>query len=83
MVVADINGDGMPDIAVANLFSNNVSTLLGNGDGTFQAHVDCGVGIFPKCVAVADFNGDGKLDLAVSNSGSNDVTVLLNTGATR
>jgi uncharacterized repeat protein (TIGR01451 family) len=66
VVVADFNGDGKPDIAVANNGSGNISILLGNGNGTFRAAVDFDAGIaFPFSVAVDDFNGDGKLDLAV------------------
>src|SRR5205807_9895351 len=37
VAVGDFNGDGKPDLAVANFNSNNISVLLGNGDGTFQA----------------------------------------------
>src|ERR1700687_4921253 len=37
---AVIDGDGKLDLAVANQSTNNVSILLGNGDGTFQNHVD-------------------------------------------
>ena len=40
MAVGDFNGDGKPDLAVANDGSNNVSVLLGNGDGTFQTAVN-------------------------------------------
>src|SRR5579864_14139 len=36
IALSDFNGDGKIDVAVANNFSNNVSILLGNGDGTFQ-----------------------------------------------
>jgi hypothetical protein len=75
VVVGDVNGDGKPDLAVANACVNNscpgngtVDVLLGNGDGTFQAAVsyDSG-GCNPDSVAGADVNGDGKLDLVVEN----------------
>jgi hypothetical protein len=76
VAVGDFNGDGVLDLAVANVFSN-VSVLLGNGDGTFQAAQNFGAGGGPFSVAVGDFNGDGVLDLAVANRGSN-VSVLIN-----
>jgi hypothetical protein len=44
VVVADVNGDGKPDVIVANEFSNSVGVLLGNGDGTFQPVVAYSVG---------------------------------------
>jgi hypothetical protein len=78
--VGDFNGDGKLDLAVANQGSNNVSVLLGNGDGTFRAAVSYGTGQFPYSVAVGDFNRDGKLDLAVANFDSNSVSVLLGNG---
>src|SRR5207302_1290747 len=69
----------------SNIFSNNVSVLLGNGDGTFQAAQFFGVGTGPalsaQSVAVGDFNGDGVPDLAVVNNGSNNVSVLINNTA--
>jgi hypothetical protein len=84
VVVADINGDGKPDLLVANKFSNTVGLLLGNGDGTFRLAVtyDSG-GTGPSWVAAADLNGDGKLDLVVSNQGGGPngdglVSVLMN-----
>jgi streptogramin lyase len=79
---AIFNGDGKLDLVVANDGSNNVSILLGNGDGTFRAAVNYGVGSgsAPTSVAVGDFNGDGKLDLAVANELSNNVSILLGNG---
>ncbi|MGO8818369.1 MAG: beta strand repeat-containing protein [Terriglobia bacterium] len=66
---ADLNGDLKPDMVIANFNSGTVSVLLGNGDGTFQAHVDYPTGEGPESVIVADFNHDGKPDLAVVNTG--------------
>jgi len=66
LVVGDFNGDGKPDLAVANNGSGNVSILLGNGDGTFQPAENFDVGPNPNWIIVGDFNGDQKLDLVVS-----------------
>jgi len=68
VAVADVKGDGKPDLVVANTYSGTVGVLLGNGDGTFQTAVPYGSGgIAPDSVAVADVNGDGKPDLVVAN----------------
>jgi hypothetical protein len=64
---------------VATPFSNSVSVLLGNGDGSFQAARFFGVGGSPSSsVAVGDFNGDGMQDLSVANYDFNNVSVLIN-----
>jgi hypothetical protein len=70
--IADVNGDGKPDLVVANCSSpigpGSVGVLLGNGDGTFQTAVAYGSGGYDaESVAVADVNGDGKLDVLVAN----------------
>ena len=59
---------------------NNVSILLGNGDGTFTAVVNYAVAMNPVSVAVGDFNSDGKSDLAVANFNSDRVSILLGNG---
>jgi hypothetical protein len=61
VAVGDFNGDGIPDLAVANFSSNTVSVLRGNGDGSFQPAVNYPAGTGPGSVAVGDFNGDGRL----------------------
>ncbi|WP_333119850.1 DUF4347 domain-containing protein [Microcoleus sp. Pol17_C1] len=82
----DFNGDGFPDLAVANLGSRDISILLGTGTGSFGTATN----LFnpgnevPNSIAVRDFNGDGNLDLAVANpiSGANGdfVSIRLGTG---
>ena len=87
VAVGDFNGDGKLDLVLTNgTFSlgNSVSVLLGNGDGTFQAHVEYRTGLGPTKVVVGDFNLDGKLDLAVANYGpaftTGSVSILLGNG---
>lgn len=70
VAVADMNGDGKPDIVVANCGpvdgcgTGTIGVLLGNGDGTFQAAMDFSSGVFNATqVAVADLNGDGQPDI--------------------
>jgi hypothetical protein len=68
VAVADLNGDGKPDVVVANGVAG-VGVLLGNGDGTFQAAwAYPAAGDSETSVAIADVNGDGILDLVVTNA---------------
>ncbi len=80
IVAGDFNGDSKPDLAVANRGSNNVSLLLGKGDGTFLSAVNYAVGTTPLAIAAGDFNHDGKLDLATANSDADSASVLLGNG---
>jgi hypothetical protein len=79
VAVGDFNGDGHPDLVVANVWANGVTVLLGNGDGTFQAAQSFAVEGGSYSVAVGDFNGDGHLDLAVPG-GPETVSILLGNG---
>ena len=70
----------MSDLVSANQNSNNVSVLLGNGNGTFQAKRTFRVGGEPQTVVVADLDGDDKSDLLTVDGYDDTVSVLLGNG---
>jgi hypothetical protein len=88
LVLADFNGDGKLDLAIANLGNGagtgGLSVMMGNGNGTFGTPTQYGKSAYTIGVTAADMNGDGKLDLVavgydtVSNNGF--VSVLLGNG---
>ena len=78
VAIGDLDGDGVPDLVTANSHSDDVSVLIGNGNGTYASHVTYGVGNSPRSVAIGDLDGDGVPDLVVANRNSDDVSVLLN-----
>ena len=80
VAIGDLNGDGRPDMVVANYGDSTISVLLGRADSTFGAKRDYVVGRQPRSVAIRDLNGDGLPDLAVANHGSGTVSVLLGRG---
>jgi len=82
--IGDLNGDGIPDLAVANITSTSVSVFLntttpGASTPAFTAKTDFTTGTQPNSVSIGDLNGDGKPDLAVTNNISASVSVFLNT----
>ena len=86
VAAADVNGDGRPDLAVANSGDKTVSVLLdttavGAATPAFAAQQTFAAGSAPISVAVGDFSGDGRQDLAVATTGSATVSVLVNTTA--
>src|SRR5437762_7614906 len=88
IVSGDFNGDGYPDIAVANHGSeaspgslgNGVTVLIGKADGTFNSGVHYTGGLGPTYLVAGDFDRDGKLDVATANSADHSISVLPGNG---
>jgi hypothetical protein len=77
LIVADFNGDGNLDFAVADNVTKNLRIFLGNGKGGFQAGPQTPLGV-TYTMASSDFNGDGKLDLALIEAAT--IHILLGNG---
>jgi hypothetical protein len=84
VTTAELNGDGILDLVVINDGSNaygDLTILLGNGDGSFQAPVAYTLdGAVPVWAGVGDFNGDHIFDLAVVLTTNDKVDILLGVG---
>jgi hypothetical protein len=74
--------DSHLDLAVANKDSNNVSILLGNGDGTFQKQTTLNTGHAPVSVIAANFHdvSSSEIDLAIANQDDNTISIFQGNG---
>lgn len=81
VALADFNGDGKLDLAVANPSANNVSVLLRNASNSgFATKIDVMTGTTPVAISTGDFNDDGKTDFAVANLNGGVSVLLRNAG---
>ncbi len=80
VVVGDVNGDSVPDLATAEIYTGMTTIYLNNGAGTFTQSHRVYTGGFVLGVAMADFNRDGLADVVSSNQDQNTVSILLNLG---
>jgi hypothetical protein len=94
IAVADVNGDGFPDIAVAADSSvvdgGGIAVYLGNGDGTFTTYLPMlstlevsGVNYapYPGGIQIMDVDGDGNPDLVYTNTDYGTVGIMFGTGS--
>jgi len=82
VAIGDLDGDGKPDLAIANTSVSTISvlrnTFAASGSISFAAKTDFTTGTSPHFVAIGDLDGDDKLDLATANNGSASASVLRN-----
>ncbi|HET6146066.1 MAG TPA: VCBS repeat-containing protein [Polyangia bacterium] len=79
MAAGDLNADGKLDLVFAGRIFQNLTVLLGNGDGALQAQIDYRAHV-NESLALGDLNGDGKLDVAGANLNFQNLSVNLGNG---
>ncbi len=89
IVIADFNGDGNLDFAVANKGDNSISVFQGDGNGGFTPfpkspfvlpNIVASTETGPVAMVTGNFRNQGKPDLAVVNESSNSISMLLSSG---
>src|SRR5688572_11927917 len=80
IAVGDLNGDGIPDVAVPAAAERKVAILLSNGKGGFASNHTYATGTGPSWVEIGDFNGDRRIDLVTANTGGEDLSVYWGDG---
>lgn len=81
VAAADFDGDGRPDLAVANADSSTVTVVLKAGLGEPAIITTHAVGTFPLSVAAGDFTGDGKPDIVSASNSTATISLLTNNGS--
>ncbi len=83
VAIGDLNGDGKPDVVVANPSLNNIGIFLNTGSGALGPGAFLAVQGRPDSISLADLNSDGHLDLLlvlVDSSGGTHLQMMLGDG---
>ncbi|HWC17721.1 MAG TPA: VCBS repeat-containing protein [Terriglobales bacterium] len=82
--IADMNGDGTPDLVIVNTQTPNITILLGNGKGGFQpsplSPFSTRAYPHPHGVAVGDFMGNGKPAVVTDSWGTSQILLIPSDG---
>jgi len=78
--IGDLNNDGIIDIVTANQNDQNISILMGNGDGTFKVQNTLAVSVFLRYPKIFDVNSDGNMDIVTGNQSGQSITTFLGNG---
>jgi hypothetical protein len=70
VAVADLDGDGVDDVAARSGLASAVQVRLGRAGGTLGARQEYAIPTPVDAIAVADVDGDGTPDLVVASGGS-------------
>jgi len=85
-VIADVNGDGIPDLVAEPNSGTTLDFLAGKGDGTFETPTGTALpsgfsgGETAGSIAAGDFDGDGHIDVFISGSASSNNLLLFGNG---
>jgi len=77
VAIADLDGDGLLDFALAMAGGISVNVFRGNGDGTFRFQTTYVTGEGEESLTIADLDGDGTLDMAVLNYVDKTMSILI------
>jgi hypothetical protein len=80
LAIADVNGDGRPDVVTAEVEDSRAVVYLGTGGGALGDAHAYPTGVQPKAFAFGDVDGDGIADIATADGQTDGLSVLLGDG---
>ncbi|NUQ64096.1 MAG: VCBS repeat-containing protein [Pirellulales bacterium] len=80
IAAADLNGDRLEDMVVANALSGDLSLFLGTRSGGFSSQPPVAVGVGVSDIELIDLDGSGSIDILAANEMTGQVTLLVNQG---